>query len=204
MCAMKVTVLVCGFLLILTTACARQDESGADEQLTDSALQQIVKTRLQSDAAVRRLNLEVAADAEHRAVELRGLAYTEKQRTQAVALARDAGPNIAVQDKIEVKPYEIPRDLFSDEMMAEAKADASKMGDQLSGSLDDGWLHMKVVAKLVADSKTPERTINVDVADGIVTLRGHVPSQESRAQAEATAKSVSGVKDVKNRLIIKG
>ena len=200
---MKVTALVCGFLLILTTACARQDESGADEQLTDSALQQIVKTRLQSDAAVRRLNLEVAADAEHRAVELRGLAYTEKQRTQAVALARDARPNIAVQDKIEVKPYEIPRDLFSDEMMAEAKADASKMGDTLSESLDDGWLHMKVVAKLVADSKTPERTINVDVADGVVTLRGHVPSEESRAQAEGTAKSVSGVKDVKNRLVIK-
>ena len=201
---MKVTVLVCGFLLILTTACARQDESGADEQLTDSALQQIVKTRLQSDAAVRRLNLEVAADAEHRAVELRGLAYTEKQRTQAVALARDAGPNIAVQDKIEVKPYEIPRDLFSDEMMAEAKADAGKMGDQLSESLDDGWLHMKVVAKLIADSKTPERTINVDVADGVVTLRGHVPSQASREQAEVAAKSVSGVKDVKNRLVIKG
>ena len=200
---MKVAVLVCGFLLILTTACARQDESSADEQLTDTALQQIVKTRLQSDAAVRGLNLQVSADAEHRAVELRGLAYTEKQRTQAVALARDAGPNIAVQDKIEVKPYEIPRDLFSDEMMAEAKADASKMGDQLSESLDDGWLHMKVVAKLVADSKTPERTINVDVADGVVTLRGHVPSDESRTQAERTAKSVSGVKDVKNRLVIK-
>jgi hyperosmotically inducible protein len=63
---------------------------------------------------------------------------------------------------------------------------------------------MKVVAKLVADSKTPERTINVDVADGVVTLRGHVPSPESREQAEVIVKSVSGVKDVKNRLVIKG
>jgi hypothetical protein len=41
--AMRVTALVCGFLLILTTACARQDESSADEQLTDTALQQIVE-----------------------------------------------------------------------------------------------------------------------------------------------------------------
>jgi hyperosmotically inducible protein len=201
---MKVTVLVCGLLVVLTTACARQDDSDANEQLTDSALQQIVKTRLQSDAAVRRLNLEVAADAEHRAVELRGLAYTEEQRTRAVELARDAGPSLAVQDKIDVKPYEIPRDLFDDAMMAETKADASKMGDELGASLDDGWVHMKVVAKLVADTKTPERTINVDVADGVVTLRGHVPSPESREQAEVIVKSVSGVKDVKNRLVIKG
>jgi hypothetical protein len=37
--------------------------------------------------------------------ELRGLAYTEKQRTQAVATrAPTPDPDIAVQDKIEVKP----------------------------------------------------------------------------------------------------
>jgi osmotically-inducible protein OsmY len=199
---MKVAVLVCGLLVILTTACAKE-ESGAEEQLTDSALQEIVKTRLQSDAQVRRLNLEVAADAEHRAVELQGLAYTQGQRTRAVELARDSAPNIAVQDKIEVKPYEIPRDLFDDAMMAEVKADAGKMGDEVGESLDDGWVHMKVVAKLIADSQTPQRTINVDVADGVVTLRGSVPSQESRAQAEGVVKSVSGVKDVKNRLVVK-
>jgi hyperosmotically inducible protein len=187
---------------MLSAACAKE-ESGAEEQLTDSALQQIVKTRLQSDATVRRLNLEVAADAEHRAVELQGLAYTQDQRTRAVELARDAAPNIAVQDRIEVKPYEIPRDLFDDAMMAEVKADASKMGDEVGESLDDGWVHMKVVAKLIADSQTPQRTINVDVADGVVTLRGSVPSQESRAQAEGVVKSVSGVKDVKNRLVVK-
>jgi osmotically-inducible protein OsmY len=108
-----------------------------------------------------------------------------------------------VQDKIEVKPYEIPRDLFDDEMMADVKADATKMGDELGGSLDDGWLHMKVVAKLIADSKTPERTINVDVAKSVVTLRGNVPSQESRAQAESVAKGVNGVTDVKNLLVVK-
>jgi hyperosmotically inducible protein len=87
--------------------------------------------------------------------------------------------------------------------MAEVKADASKMGDEVGESLDDGWVHMKVVAKLIADSQTPQRTINVDVADGVVTLRGSVPSQESRAQAEGVVKSVSGVKDVKNRLVVK-
>ena len=153
--------------------------------------------------SVSRLNLEVNADAEHKAVELEGLAYTQLQRTRAVELARSTRPDIVVQDKIDVKPYEIPRDLFDDNMMADVKADAGKMGDKLGDSLDDGWVHMKVVAKLIADSKTPERTINVDVANNVVTLRGAVPSPEIRAQAESIAKGVDGVKDVKNRLVVK-
>jgi hyperosmotically inducible periplasmic protein len=102
-----------------------------------------------------------------------------------------------------VKPYEIPRDLFDDNMMADVKADATKMGDTIGDSLDDGWVHMKVVGKLIADSKTPERTINVDVANNVVTLRGAVASPEIRAQAESVAKSIDGVKDVKNRLVVK-
>jgi osmotically-inducible protein OsmY len=188
---------------LLMSACAREPESRAEERLTDEALQQIVKTRLQSDSNVRRLNLEVDADAEHNAVELKGLAYTERQRTRAVELARSARPDVAVQDKIDVKPYEIPRDLFDDDMMADVKADATKMGDTIGDSLDDGWVHMKVVGKLIADSKTPERTINVDVANNVVTLRGAVASPEIRAQAESVTRSVDGVKDVKNRLVVK-
>jgi hyperosmotically inducible protein len=187
----------------LASACSKEPDTRAEEKLTNDALQQIVKTRLQSDSNVRRLNLEVDADAEHKAVELKGLAYTERQRTRAVELARSARPDIAVQDKIDVKPYEIPRDLFDDDMMVDVKADATKMGDKVGESLDDGWLHMKVVSKLIADSQTPERSINVDVADNVVTLRGAVASPEIRAQAESVAKSVDGVKDVKNRLVVK-
>ena len=200
---MKAAALAIIATAFLTSACAREREPRAEEQLTDEALQQRVKTRLQSDSNVGRLNLEVDADAEHKAVELKGLAYTERQRTRAVELARSVRPDIAVQDKIDVKPYEIPRDLFDDNMMADVKADATKMGDTIGDSLDDGWVHMKVVGKLIADSKTPERTINVDVSNNVVTLRGAVASPEIRAQAESVAKSVDGVKDVKNRLVVK-
>ena len=48
-----------------------------------------------------------------------------------------------------------------------------------------------------------ERSINVDVSDRVVTLRGTVPNRESRAQVERIAKSVEGVKDVSNRLVVK-
>jgi osmotically-inducible protein OsmY len=200
---MKNAMVLCGLMAVVLAGCARSEERETDKRLTDAALQQAVQTRLQSDANVGRLNLEVNANGERRAVELRGLAYTQRQRTRAVELARSAAPDIVVQDAIEVRPYEIPRDLFDDEMMSDVKADASRMGDTLGDSLDDGWLHMKVVAKLIADARTPERTINVDVADGRVTLRGDVPTPESRAQAETVAKSVDGVTAVTNRLVVK-
>lgn len=200
---MKVALAAYGVFAVLLCGCSTAERPSEADSLTDQALRELVQTRLQSDASTRRLNLEVAANAAQRAVELQGVAYTQRQRTRAVELASSVGPDIAVQDKIEVKPYEIPRDLFDDEMMADVQADAGAMGDKVGDSLDDGWLHMKVVAKLVADSQTPQRTINVDVADRVVTLRGTVPSRESRELAETLAKSVTGVTTVNNRLAVK-
>ena len=76
------------------------------------------------------------------------------------------------------------------------------MGDKMGSTIDDAWLHTKVVAKLIADTKTPERKINVDVENGVVTLRGKVPTRESSEQAATVARGVEGVKDVKNKLLI--
>lgn len=199
---LKSALLVCGALVMFTSACSRQEEPPPKPELTDQSLQELVEKRLQSDANVRRLQITVDADAEHKAVELQGLAFHQRQRTRAVELAQGAAPDVNVLDKIEVKPYEIPRELFDDEMMEDVKADAGKMGDKVGDSLDDAWVHMKVTAKLVAESSTPARTINVDVDKGVVTLRGKVPSRESLQQAETVARSVSGVTDVKNRLTV--
>ena len=88
-------------------------------------------------------------------------------------------------------------------MMKDAKAEAEKMGDKMGSTLDDGWVHTKIVAKLIADGKTPERKINVDVANNVVTLRGTVQTVESRQQAETIARGVDGVKEVHNQLLVK-
>jgi osmotically-inducible protein OsmY len=59
---------------------------------------------------------------------------------------------------------------------------------------------MKIVAKLIGDADTPERKINVDVVDNVVTLRGTVDSPQQKAEAERIAKETDGVKSVKNQL----
>jgi len=77
-----------------------------------------------------------------------------------------------------------------------AKANKETIGD----TLDDAWIHTKIVAKLIANSKTPERKINVDVVKNVVTLRGTVDSAEEKTAAEKVAKDTDGVKSVVNQL----
>ena len=66
--------------------------------------------------------------------------------------------------------------------------------ETIGDTLDDAWIHTKIVAKLIANSTTPERKINVDVVKNVVTLRGAVDSAEERAAAEKVAKETDGVK----------
>ncbi|HEV8138645.1 MAG TPA: BON domain-containing protein [Pyrinomonadaceae bacterium] len=78
------------------------------------------------------------------------------------------------------------------------KAKASK--ETIGDTLDDAWIHTKIVAKLIANSTTPERKINVDVVKNVVTLRGTVDTAEEKAAAEKTAKDTDGVTKVVNQL----
>jgi hyperosmotically inducible protein len=157
----------------------------------------------QRDAAVNRLGLQVDADAAHQAAQLSGLVYSQRQRTRAVDLAQSVREVIAIEDKIEVKRYAIPRDPFDDEMMEDAKAEAIQMGDRMGDTLDEGWLHMAIAGKLMAEGKMQPGNFHCDVENNVVTLRGTVLTKEDRALAESIAKSVDGVKEVKNQLVVK-
>src|SRR6184192_4318251 len=78
------------------------------------------------------------------------------------------------------------------------KAKANK--ETIGQSLEDAWIHTKIVTKLIGDTKTPERKINVDVVQGAVTLRGNVETAEVKSEAERIAKETEGVKKVNNQL----
>ena len=89
---------------------------------------------------------------------------------------------------------------YSEEQAREEREKAKANKETVGQSLEDAWVHTKVVAKLIGDSQTPERKINVDVVDGAVTLRGEVDTAEGKAEAERLAKETDGVKSVKNEL----
>ena len=83
------------------------------------------------------------------------------------------------------------------------RAKAAEFGDKIGESLDDAWIHTKVVTKLIGNSATPERKINVDVNKNVVTLRGTVDTTEARVEAERVARSTEGVGRVVNQLKVK-
>jgi hyperosmotically inducible protein len=64
----------------------------------------------------------------------------------------------------------------------------------------DAWLTMKTQISLMTTEGLSTSDLNVDTVQGVVTLHGKVPTAGEKAKAEATARRVDGVKDVKNLL----
>ena len=167
---------------------------------TNSDIEQMVKNRLASDSGTQDARIDVNVDTDKNQVALSGRVYTEAARTRAVEIAKSAKPDLQVVDKIEVKPGDIPRTAYTEDMARDERAKAQTDGDKIGTSLDDAWIHTKIAAKLVADSATPARKINIDVVNGVVTLRGRVDNNEAKREAGRIAKETDGVKSVNNLL----
>lgn len=65
---------------------------------------------------------------------------------------------------------------------------------------NDSWLWFKTRAALLATNDLRESTVNVDVVNDVVTLKGTVANAAQKAKAEEVAKGIDGVKSVKNEL----
>jgi hypothetical protein len=68
----------------------------------------------------------------------------------------------------------------------------------------DETLAHKVETELFRDADVPKGQINVNAQDGIVQLRGEVPSPDLIEDLVSKASSVQGVKDVENLLHLPG
>jgi osmotically-inducible protein OsmY len=78
--------------------------------------------------------------------------------------------------------------------------EARESGRTIGTGLNDGWLWVKTRFDLAAADDLRDSTINVDVDKEVVTLTGTVATAAQKARAEAVAKSVEGVKSVRNQL----
>jgi hyperosmotically inducible periplasmic protein len=64
----------------------------------------------------------------------------------------------------------------------------------------DAWLTMKTKIALMTAEGIGTSDLNVDTVQGVVTLHGKVATEGDKARAEAVARRVDGVQDVKNLL----
>jgi hyperosmotically inducible protein len=70
-------------------------------------------------------------------------------------------------------------------------------------TIDDATLTAKVKAALIDNESTKARSINVETYRGTVQLGGFVESDQEKQAAEQVAKSVAGVKEVRNDLEVR-
>ena len=81
-----------------------------------------------------------------------------------------------------------------------------KLGEQSDKAvlvIDDAEITAKVKAAIFAEPGLKTLQISVNTMKGVVTLSGSVDSSPSSDMAKALAGAVSGVEEVKNRLVIK-
>jgi len=69
--------------------------------------------------------------------------------------------------------------------------------------IDDAGITAKVKTKITADPELNPFDIDVDTLDGVVSLRGAVPTEEKAAEAAKLARYTEGVINVENHLRIR-
>lgn len=112
----------------------------------------------------------------------------------AVVVNDNANSMVNTNMKKEMTREEFDKDKAKYE--AEAKEGKSTIGQ----GANDLWLWTKTRAALSAVDELRDSTINVDVTNDVVTLKGTVGTAAQKDAAVKAAKGIDGVKDVKDTL----
>lgn len=178
------TAVMSGSALAATTtdsAGAKIDSSmkKVDSYMGDSAVTAKVKSALIDDKAIKSNDISVKTD--NGVVTLSSFVGSQAEGEQAVAVATKVEGVKSVSDKLHTK---------------DSKEQSAK------GYAGDTATTTSVKAKLLADDIVPSRMVKVETTDGVVQLSGSVKDQAQADRAESVAKTVDGVKSVKNDLKI--
>jgi len=83
-----------------------------------------------------------------------------------------------------------------------AEYDKDRGDSKVGTGANDGWIWFKTKTALATADDLRDSTINVDVENERITLRGTVASAAEKARAEEVAKGIEGQKGVTNRLTV--
>lgn len=86
---------------------APKSESGTGATATKMSvddLENAIRTKLESDDAIKQANLSVSVDVDSNKATLSGQVPSQDIRDKAIDLAKSAQPGLTIEDKIDVKP----------------------------------------------------------------------------------------------------
>jgi len=127
--------------------------------------------------------VSVSQDRDKGVVTLTGNVSNGDDKARAESIARSIAGTEVVANEIGVRPS-------SDDGVAK------KVDSDLDSGIDKNLEAMLVEHRLKKD-------VNYDVTNGVVTLKGSVPSQSQRSSVEKLAEQVPNVKQVVNELEVK-
>lgn len=174
---------------------AQQSESGIEsigkkidssmgqvgDYMDDSAITARVKAGLIDQKSIK--STDISVSTENRVVTLSGFVRSQNEAELAMIVASNVEGVSSVSDKLHVSE------------------DGSKSASEaVSDYTGDALITSKVKAKLLSEEDIASRHIGVKTNEGIVQLTGDVASSAQSALVESIAKTVDGVKSVKNDL----
>jgi hyperosmotically inducible protein len=172
--------LTVGLALAGTAACsATRTQKTAGEQIDDSVVLGKVKAALIADPTTSAHEIDV--EVYRGIVQLNGFVDSSAEKSRAAALARDVHGVADVQNNLSVR------------------SGTGTVGEVI----DDATLTAKVKAALIESPDTKAHQINVESKAGVVHLSGFVNNATAKEAATSVAKSVSGVKEVRNEISVK-
>jgi len=176
---LKLTAIL-GVLAVASACSSTRTQESPGEAFDDSMLTSKVKVALIDDPVTKagQINVETYRGV----VQLGGFVDNTQQKEQATKVAR------SVTGVKEVR----------NDLLVSTKPSATSGQD-----VDDSMLTSSVKAKLMDDSTTKAYQINVGTEKGVVQLTGFVDSTAMKTRAGEIARSVEGVKDVRNDLEIR-
>lgn len=84
-----------------------------------------------------------------------------------------------------------------------AEYERDRGSSTIGQGVNDSWIWFKTRAALATTDDLRDSTINVDVVNDVITLKGTVATAAQKAKAESVAKGIEGQKAVKNELTVK-
>ena len=180
---------------------------------TDPGITSAVKTKFAADDIVKAHEINV--DTNEHVVTLTGSVDSSLARERAVQLARNTDGVASVVDNLVVAPSAIPTtgtdnlDRTIDDAASRAGEAIRDAGDRAGTAAKDAGAVMTdaaitsaVKTKFLADPDVSGLKIDVDTANGVVTLSGVLPARTEKQRAINLARETSGVKSVVDRLKI--
>ena len=176
------------------------DRATGTERAGDAAGNAWIMTKIQgkyfTDGLVKGRRIDVSAN--NGVVTLTGTVESEQEKQKAVELARNTEGVRRVEDRLQVAAG------------AEAGATATGGSTPAAGTLpedrgfteqmSDAGITARIQSKFFLNDTVKSRNIDVDTSGGVVTLAGQVGNDAEQQEAISLARSVSGVKGVKNQL----